>query len=209
MAGPDLTEFKLKYWGHSDTVLHEHDIRKGMSGDWSILNNPDVRYRFITDLSNFMIGVHFDLIATVIKKDDLYKHATPCSPYELALLFCMERLHNWLLRKDQTGRQIQLQVEARGKTEDKALELEFRRICDNTPSCNSTAVDFMSIGYHIRFLDKKSNSTGLQIADLIARPIGLHCLRPMQQNHAFDIIKTKFIDYKSEITECGGLKIFP
>jgi len=32
---------------------------------------------------------------------------------------------------------------------------------------------------------------GLQFADLIARPIGIHVLRPEQQNRAWDIIKEK------------------
>ena len=41
------------------------------------------------------------------------------------------------------------------------------------------------------FLNKSANSTGLQIADLIARPIALHELRPHQQNRAFNIIKPK------------------
>ena len=29
---PTLNEFKTKYWGHCDVVLHENDIRKSMTG---------------------------------------------------------------------------------------------------------------------------------------------------------------------------------
>lgn len=39
-------------------------------------------------------------------------------------------------------------------------------------------------------------SSGLQLADLVARPIGLNFLRPTQKNHAFEVLKKKFY--------CGG-----
>jgi hypothetical protein len=42
---------------------------------------------------------------------------------------------------------------------------------------------------------KQSNSTGLQLADLIARPIGLNCLRPKQTNKSFEVIKEKGLTY--------------
>ena len=51
------------------------------------------------------------------------------------------------------------------------------------------------------FVSKKANSSGLQLADLIARPIGLSILRPGQPNRAFDTIKGKIGK--------GMLKCFP
>jgi hypothetical protein len=42
--------------------------------------------------------------------------------------------------------------------------------------------------FEILFADKKVMSTGLQLADLVARPIGLHTLRPEQPNKAFDVL---------------------
>lgn len=39
---------------------------------------------------------------------------------------------------------------------------------------------------------KMSNSAGLQLVDLIARPIGLSVLKPEQENRAYEIIKKKF-----------------
>ena len=46
------------------------------------------------------------------------------------------------------------------------------------------------------FVDKKSNSTGLQVADLVARPLGLSYLRPKQTNRSTAAIKTKIWDLK-------------
>ena len=46
-------------------------------------------------------------------------------------------------------------------------------------------------GFEIVFADKRTNSAGLQLADLTARPIGRHFLDPGQPNRAWDIIETK------------------
>jgi hypothetical protein len=57
-------------------------------------------------------------------------------------------------------------------------------------------------------------SSGLQLADLVARPIGLHVLLRGQTNRAFDILKQKFFcaggrEKVGENYEEWGLKIFP
>jgi hypothetical protein len=94
-------------------------------------------------------------------------------------------------------------VEKRGKQEDAELELEFRRVCDGN---NYLRKPF---SFEIVFADKKSNSAGLQMADLIARPVGMKILRPDQPNRAYDIIERKFYrNGKSQING-WGLKCFP
>ena len=50
-----------------------------------------------------------------------------------------------------------------------------------------TANENFGIEIHI----KSAGGLGLQFADLIARPIGIHILRPEQTNRAWDIIKGK------------------
>jgi len=58
--------------------------------------------------------------------------------------------------------------------------------------------------------DKRTNSEGLQLADLTARPIGLSVFRPLQTNHAFEVLKTKFWCGPKGLTMHGhGYKIFP
>jgi hypothetical protein len=57
--------------------------------------------------------------------------------------------------------------------------------------------------------DKKNNSIGLQLADLVARPIGLRQLRPEQANRAWDVIEAK-LDRDASGRYLGyGLKCFP
>jgi hypothetical protein len=48
----------------------------------------------------------------------------------------------------------------------------------------------------------------LQIADLIARPIGRSVLDPEQSNRAYDVIEPKLYRYRGRMAG-AGLKIFP
>ena len=107
-------------------------------------------------------------------------------PYEIALTFCMERLQRYLLNLGQAERTTHIQVECRGKAEDAKLELEFRRIC-----AGKNMIGKMP-NLDIRFMDKKHNSTGLQLADMVAHPIGRHVMKPAQANRAYDILEPKF-----------------
>ena len=71
-----------------------------------------------------------------------------------------------------------------------------------------------SLPFEVVFADKKTNSTGLQLADLVARPIGLSVVRPEQANRAFDVLKRKFFCSGGRKNvgvgfEGWGLKIHP
>lgn len=61
----------------------------------------------------------------------------------------------------------------------------------------------------ILMADKKSISTGLQLADLVARPIGLRVLRPDQPNRAFDALEPKLRRGTGGRVRGFGLKVFP
>ena len=97
------------------------------------------------------------------------------------------------------GKSIHVVFESRGPKEDHELELEFRRIAGNEGQWGYRYDDFSSFDFQPVFIPKSANSSGLQLADLTARPIGLSYLRPNQQNRAFNTIKPKL----------GELKCFP
>ena len=120
----------------------------------------------------------------------------------------MEALLEFLLEKNQDDTLTHVVFESRGKKEDDELELEFRRICDGA---NRQA---RNLPFDIILADKRANSSGLQLADLVARPIGLSVLRPEQENRAFEVLKRKFFcSGGRELVGVGfenwGLKIFP
>ena len=50
-----------------------------------------------------------------------------------------------------------------------------------------------SMPFETLFADKKVMSSGLQLADPVARPIGMDFLQSGQGNRAFDVLKNKFL----------------
>ena len=94
--------------------------------------------------------------------------------------------------------------ERRGKREDDKLELEYHRKCDGA---NYQGKD---IQLRIVFTDKKTNSAGLQLADLTARPFGRCDLNPKHPKRAWNIIECKSDRNPTTKSADGwGLKVFP
>lgn len=194
---PAVQRFKFKHFGHDLVVLHEHEIKKA-KGEFAFLLVPEKRAALFPDLDALMAAMPMALVAVVIRKDKLkLQYHEPANPYHLALEYGLERVVKWLQSQGQDGKLTPLICESRGRREDDSLELEFRRV--------ATAVQ----GFGIRFVDKRANLPGLQIADLVARPIGRHVMDPTQVNRAFAILEPKFRRGPSGQINGYGLKIFP
>ena len=139
-----------------------------------------------------MVDAPFRVIAAVIDKVKLVdKYANPWSPYEIALHFCLERLHMFMRESEQAGRRIHVVFECRGKEEDESLELAFRRIVAGESHWGYRNHDFSNMEFEPRFAKKGANSTGLQLADLTARPLALKTLRPDQANRTHSVLSEK------------------
>jgi len=92
---------------------------------------------------------------------------------------------------NEKGKKVTVVFESRGKVEDQDLEIEFRRICDNERNWGYKNPDFKICEFEPVFAPKSVNSSGLQLADLVACPIGINSIRPDQANRAFEIISDK------------------
>ena len=196
---PKIQRFKFKYFGHDQSILHETDIRKDR-GDFNFLKTKELKNNFLDELTDLIASMPFTVVASVINKES---YTWEDNPYHTALGFGLERIYAFLKENKQSKKQTHVIVEKRGKLEDKELELEFRRVCDGINWYQHP------LPLDIVFTDKKSNSVGLQIADLIARPIGLKIIRENQTNKAYEIIKTKFRSNKKGVIKGYGLKVFP
>ena len=205
---PALEAFKFKHFGHDQVVLHEHEIRKE-KGAFRIFPNREAKKQFLNDLTEIVQASNFILASCVIDKHRLVSQtATEDNPYHIALLHCMMSLYDFLIEKGEETKLTHVVVEQRGNKEDKELELEFRRICDGNNPLG------LQLPFEILFSDKKAMSSGLQLADLVARPVGLHILRPEQQNRSFDALKDKFFcdggrDGVGDGFNGWGLKVVP
>lgn len=198
-----VQRFKFDFYGHDMVVLHEREIRKA-EGSFKFLVNEEIRGRFYLSLNALMASAPFTLIAAVIHKTKLLEeYSAPTNPYDLALTFCLERLHLLLKHQRELDALTHIVVESRGKREDQELELAFRRICQGH-NANRAVLPF-----EIVFAHKQCNSSGLQLADMVARPIGRRILSPTQDNRAFEILSKKFDRSKEGKLKGYGLEVFP
>ncbi|MEW8333830.1 MAG: DUF3800 domain-containing protein [Candidatus Thiodiazotropha sp.] len=197
MISPAFQKLKMDYWGQDEIILHEHEIRKEKGPFGLLRTDRALREGFFEQLNQIMETAPFHLIASVIDKTRLTeRYANPYNPYEIALLFCMERALEYLVANGQSDKQVPVIFESRGKREDNELELEFRRICDNRSNWGYRSPDFQTLTFEHSFVSKLSNSPGLQLADLVARPVALRYLRPEQKNRAVEIIEQKLLNTK-------------
>lgn len=200
---PAVLRFKFEQFGHDQVVLHEHEIRKA-KGTFRFLVNAERRERFMISLNEVVAATSFTVVAVVIRKDALVgRYSEPQNPYVLAMEFGLERVCRFLGEHGQRGRLTHCVFERRGAKEDQELELEFRRVTDGASAAWSQA------SLDIIMADKKSISTGLQLADLVARPIGLHVLRPSQANRAYGLVEPKLRRGPGGQILGYGLKVFP
>lgn len=200
---PALQTLKFRYWGHDAVIFHERDFRKGMKGEYDILSDVKTRESFMRDLNEIITDMPFHAITAVVHKALVrFDPEEPVHPYHLGLEFCLEQLAYFLEGQgtDVVTTTTHLVFESRGTREDEALELEFYRIKEK--------LNVQKSSFRMRFVSKKANCSGLQLADLLARPVGLHVLRPDQINRAFEIIQPKL--FTKNGNHLGyGLKIYP
>jgi len=204
-AGPvthGVRRLKFETFGHDMVILHEQDIRK-KTGAFSRLGK-EARAQFLNGLTDIIAATDFTLFAVVIDKRRLNeRYIDPQNPYHLAMGFGLERIYRTLNPGGADRTVTHVICESRGRREDAELELEFRRIVDGANFFNAR------LPFKLVIADKKTNSEGMQLADLTARPIGLSVLRAGQPNRAFELLKTKLAKDGRGKIEGVGLKIFP
>lgn len=207
---PQIKNFKFKWFGHDEIILHEKEIIR-KENSFSFLQRTSSYGAFMDDLSAIIVNSPMTIIACVIDKLRLEKrYLYPMNPYDTALYLCIERAFEFLKDIGQHESTTHIIAESRsprigaiGK-EDRDLMTAFEAIKDGRHKLQPKSGQITN--FELRLASKASNSIGLQIADLVARPIGLSVLRPSQPNRAFEIIKQKI--WKGN--EAGlGLKIFP
>jgi len=199
---PAIRHLKFATFGHDMVVLHESDIRR-KKGAFSLLSK-EPREAFLNRLTDIIGRADFQLVSVVIDKRKLKaRYTQPEHPYHLALEFGLERIYRLLQEAGQDDRLNHVVCEARGAKEDAELKLAFRHIRDGGNHFNKR------LPFELIVADKKTNSEGLQLADLTERPIGLSVLRPDQPNRAAELLEDKFYRDKNGNKNGVGLKVFP
>ena len=197
-----VTNVKFKYVGHDQFVLHEREIRRQIGPFRFLRGDAERRRAFMADLTDLIARAPFSLVAVVIDKRELHS-STADNPYHIALRLGLEELDFQLREAGCSGGTLHVVFEQRGKKEDAELELEFRRLCA-TPGADGPRHPFGFV-----LANKRGNSTGLQLADLVARPVGMSVLRPEQANRTWDVLRPKFRSGPNGEVEGAGLRVFP
>ena len=191
---------KFFFWGHDMTILHSKKIRKQID-DFYFLQNWNLRDVFMSRLTAAIENSPFTVISTAVEKRSFREtHTDPIDLYDFCLERCLEKIYQFLQEKKQDGRLTYLVIESRMPEENRSLGQAFHRILEKNQDLQSL--------YPLKliFADKKVNSIGLQLADLIAYPIGRHVLNPADKNLAFEIVEKKFFQYPDYLKM--GLEVF-
>jgi hypothetical protein len=199
---PAVLEFKIRHFGHEAVILHSRDIRKAQK-DFGFLTDRERRNAFLQELTTLMRDLNYRWITTVIRKQrhrELYGVAAQ-NPYDLALTLCLERLLPLLEEEEQS--EVCVVAEARGKREDKELELCFLRTVSNGTYYVS-ADRFRAVKFTLKFAEKAMNVIGTQMDDLIVYPIARNVLDPNKPNLPYEAVAPKM--YRGRV---WGLKVFP
>jgi hypothetical protein len=205
-----LNAFKMRLFGNREIVLHTADFTRNKSG-FEAMSSHEFRTEFFNSLQSLVSGLEFKIVACVIKKEDhLQKYGlNALDPYLLSLSLLVER---FIFECGSAGGT--LVAEGRNPTLDNALDLAFLDLkIRGTSYISATKVQRRIRNFAIR--QKRDNITGLQLADLVATPIGRHALgkatypRYFDQGTFFSILRSKFRQSWNGEIEGMGLVVLP
>ena len=210
IATERLDAFKMRLLGNREIILHTADFTRNKSG-FEAMSNHEFRTDFFNALQDVIRGLEFRIVACVIKKEHhLQKYGlNALDPYLLSLSVVVER---FIFECGSAGGTIV--AEARNPTLNNALDLAFLDLkIRGTTFISATKVQRRIHNFAIR--QKKDNIAGLQIADVVATPIGRHAMGKTTYPHYcdqgdfFHVVKPKFRQAWDGKIEGRGLVILP
>ena len=201
----DSENIKLKYWDNKNVILHSRDIRK-CNNEFKILFDLKIKEQFYIDINNILTANNYKIICSAIDKISFIKKYGKLEDdvYEIALSFILERTI-FCLDEFKDCKSLEIIIEKRGKKEDAKLSNHLNKL----KQVGTFYVDTDRMKkYAIKqiFLDKRQNSNGLQVSDLLAYPIAKKIIFPEGVNISFELIKDKFYTKNGK---SYGLKVFP
>jgi len=150
-------------------ILHRREIMQ-REKRFACLNDPELRARFDTALLD-LIGQRKYIANTVQidKRAHLNQYGVwHFDPYHYCLRCMIERYVLYLRRHKLQG---DVWIEPRYKKADKKLKASYQRIWEEgTEHIPAKTVQAYLLSKDIKFAEKKTNTVGLQLADLLAHP---------------------------------------
>jgi hypothetical protein len=208
-------QWKTSNLGSPNKVIHEPNVRRG-TGPFYFNKNTTNRAVVIQSLNKLLAKIEFLAVVCVVNRPDYIAQvglqsldkSLPTHLYLMTLDFLMERLV-MALEKHCGGARAHVIAEARGPLEDALLQYEYVRLHIDGTSYISAAWFRQQLVPAIEFKSKKENCTGLQIADLLARPCGEKVLDPSKTPPRWPEFREKFCLGQETAHSILGLKIVP
>lgn len=201
---PAIDKLKIDHFGKSSVILRSYDIRK-QKGDFSCLVDKKKQDAFHSDFNELFSSLDFTVIASAINKSYLKnQYSDPDNPYHLCFEFILERIIMYLGRSKES---MLIRIESRETHNDKKLA----EVYSDFRARSGGYFDVSEIRSKINdlsFNQKTQNIAGMQIADLVAYPIGRWVLDKNKENKPFEFIKQKIHSKNGKYLNYG-LKIFP
>ena len=207
---PQVQALKFRHFGHDQVVLHENEVRRGRG--MFRFSSLEEREAFMGDLDDLMKGLPMTIVTAVVDQQMLRdRYGKAFDAYDLGLRCCVAQLLHSIAKTDSAGPGAEVRVVAEARASTAQSNVTANRFHTGLAGAGAFA-EPPPTRVELRFADKQANSAGLQIADLVVRPIVLRALRPDQQNRAWDGIAAKLYDggpAMAEIAELGGVVTFP
>ena len=139
------------------------------------------------ELTQLVRDAQFKCFCIVIDKLKVPDRHKSYDPYHISLSRGFRQIENYLKVHDpnELAKELHIVFEARGRDDDAALSKAYKQVSVQGSLLEPVATRDYS-KFRLELMDKKSNSTGLQIADLTARPIGNHYLHASGQRSRTD-----------------------
>jgi len=183
-----FAEFKQDLFGRTDIILHRADITRNRNG-FERIEETAFRQRFFAGLNGLIASLDFKIVACAIRKD---KHlecygVAALDPYMLSLDVLVER---FCFEVGEMAGGGMIVAERRNATLDHELELAFLNLkIAGTRFVQASQIEQRIAGLTLR--NRKDNIAGLQLADLVATPIGRGLLGKKDLQD-YGIIRSKF-----------------
>lgn len=176
---PGLEKLKQNHFPHDPDfplVLHRKELIN-RNGAFRSLLNPTNEKEFNKDLLEFLSFQDYRIFSVAIDKEahESRYGAAAFHPYHFCLAVLMERCCGYL---NLIGARGDIMAESRGGSEDMQLKRAYQDVWDRGTQHRGAAFFKRALtSKDVKLEKKRSNISGLQVADLLAHPIKQDILR--------------------------------
>lgn len=214
---PAADELKTRFFGHSDVVFHEPQLRRHKE-QFYFDGDEQTQREFCVAYRTFLASMKFDCVVAVLDKralvemygDKRVDDFLPKNYYALAYDFALERVCNLLFheRADGIG---EIYPERIGKRQDAELQLEHARLVNEGTRFVSEKWLQNQFKPGLRFV-RKGRHFGIELADVVARTVADHRIHGVDAACWTELESKLFCGHMDRVAgevRWGSYKVFP